>query len=180
MRVMLEDDDNSTDTEIVAKATHGYRAAVDPVDDAYAGDVRRARSKRDNRQHKPRRTRTAFTRQLGPYSRFHAIAEIDQRTKEAQLMCRVRDELTAHVGGRPSAVERLLIERATMLSLRVAQIDIKIMAGEVLTLHDNQHALSWNNALRRTLSELGLEPRNQQVVKEADLGDWVQSKSQVA
>jgi hypothetical protein len=177
-RVLIENE--PADAEVATKATNGYRATVEPAADNGVEDIRRACSKRDNRQHKPRRTRTAFTRRLGPYSRFHAIAEIDQRTKEAQLMRRVRDELTAHVGGRPSAVERLLIERATMLSLRVAQIDIKIMAGEVLTLHDNQHALSWNNALRRTLSELGLEPRNQPVVKEADLGDWVQSKSRVA
>jgi hypothetical protein len=73
-------------------------------------------------------------------------------------MRRVRAELTAHVGGNPNAVQRALIERAVILSLRVAQIDAKIIAGEALTLHDSNFALAWNNALRRTLAALGLEP----------------------
>jgi hypothetical protein len=73
-------------------------------------------------------------------------------------MRRVRAELTAHVGGNPSAVQRALIERAVILSLRVAQIDAKILSGDGLTLHDSNFALAWNNALRRTLAALGVEP----------------------
>jgi hypothetical protein len=92
------------------------------------------------------------------HSRPSAFAKLDGRTKEAALMRRVRAELTAHVGGNPNAVQRALIERAVILSLRVAQIDARIVAGETLTLHDNNFALAWNNALRRTMAAIGLEP----------------------
>jgi hypothetical protein len=91
---------------------------------------------------------------IGPYSRPVTLAKLDGRTKEAALMRRVRAELTAHCGS-PSATQRALIERAVILSLRVAQIDAKILAGEALTLHDSNFALAWNNALRRTLIALG-------------------------
>jgi hypothetical protein len=161
-RVLLETSLDDADSAV--QASNGY--------DADANDVRRNKSKRDNNRHKPRRRRTEYSPRIGPYSRLPAIVEIDQRTKEAQLMRRVRDELTAHVGGNPSATERILIERAVMLSLRCAQLDIKIMSGEVLTQHDNSHALAWNNGLRRCLVDLGLQARAP-MSRETDLSDWV-------
>jgi hypothetical protein len=95
---------------------------------------------------------------IGTYSRKFGLVKLDGRTKESQLMRRVRDELTRHVGGNPSVTQRLLIDRAVIFSLRVSQIDRKILAGEPLTLHDTNHAIAWNNALRRTLVALGVEP----------------------
>lgn len=112
-------------------------------------------------------------RRIGSYSALQVIANLDPQTPEAQLMRRVRAELTEHVGGHPSVTERMLIERATMLSLRVAQIDAKILSDEVLTLHDNQHALAWINALRRTLVDLGLAARTPGTSVTASLSDWV-------
>jgi hypothetical protein len=165
-RVLL--DDLEDDTEIGVQPTNGYRTIIAE----HTLDPRSAASKRANHKHKPRRNRTAFTRRIGPYSRPAAIVELDGRTKEALLMARVRDELTAHVGGNPTAVERILIERAVMLSLRCAQLDIKIMSGEVLTQHDNSHALAWNNGLRRCLVDLGLKARAP-MSRETDLSDWV-------
>jgi hypothetical protein len=97
-------------------------------------------------------------RRIRLYSRPTTLAKIDERTREAALMRKVRDDLTRHVGGRPSVTQRLLIERAAVLALRVAQIDEKIVCGEMLTGHDNDHGLAWINALRRTLQALGLEP----------------------
>src|SRR5205823_2217501 len=94
--------------------------------------------------------------QVGPYSRPHMLAKLDGRTREAALLRSVREELTAYVGGRPNPLQRALIERAAVLSLRVAQIDAKILGGEELGRHDNNQALAWNNALRRTLVELGV------------------------
>ena len=73
-------------------------------------------------------------------------------------MRRVRAELTAHCAGKPSAVQRALIERAVILSLRVEQLDAKIVAGEALTIHNSNYALAWNNALRRTLAALEVKP----------------------
>jgi hypothetical protein len=96
-------------------------------------------------------------RQIGAYSRFATLWKLDGRTKEAMFMRRVREELLAHVGGKPSVTQKLLIERATILALKVAQIDLRILGGEPLTLHDNQHALAWFNSYRRCLVSLGIE-----------------------
>lgn len=74
----------------------------------------------------------------------------------------VRADLTAHVGGNPTAVQRALIERAAILTLRVKQLDAKIIAGEALTLHDSNFLIAWNNALRRTLVALGVEATSTQ------------------
>jgi hypothetical protein len=39
------------------------------------------------------------------------LAKIDGRTKESRLMAAARAELTRHVGGSPSSVQKALIER---------------------------------------------------------------------
>jgi hypothetical protein len=96
-------------------------------------------------------------RDIGAYCRPLTLAKLDGRTREAGLMRRVRAELTAHCGGAPSFPQRALIERAAVLALRIAQIEAKMLAGEVLTLHDNNHAIAWHNAYRRTLAAIGLD-----------------------
>jgi hypothetical protein len=101
--------------------------------------------------------RTTPTSAIGPYSRPLALAKLDGRTREAALMRRVRAELTAHVGGAPTFPERVLIDRAAILALRIAQIDAKIVAGGDLTTHDNNHAIAWHNAYRRTIEALGIK-----------------------
>jgi hypothetical protein len=108
-------------------------------------------------------------RQVGAYSRAGTLWKLDGRTKEAMLMRRVRAELTDHVGGNPTVTQKLLIERAAILSLKVAQIDLRILAGEVMTQHDNQHALAWINALRRTCVALGIEPAADKPLTLSDL-----------
>lgn len=103
----------------------------------------------DETRRKPKRNR------ISPYS---PLASLDGRSKEAQLLRKIRTELIAHVGGNPSAVERALIERAAILSLRLAQLDAKIAAGTAFGRHDNDHYLAWSNGLGRTLARLGLKP----------------------
>jgi hypothetical protein len=97
-------------------------------------------------------------RKIGMYSKPSVLARVDGRTKEAVLMARVRDGLTAHVGGDPTFTQQILIHQAAVLALRVAQIECQLMAGEVLTQHDNTHAIAWANCLRRTAAALGIEP----------------------
>ena len=71
-------------------------------------------------------------------------------------MAGVRADLTEHVGGRPSATQRMLIERAAWLTIHVAQLDAKGV-GPGLTEHDHRQYLAWSNTLTRTLRTLGLE-----------------------
>jgi hypothetical protein len=57
---------------------------------------------------------------LGVYSCNTSLVEVDKRSREYRLMRQVRKDLTAHIGGSPNAAQRMLIERAVILSLRVA------------------------------------------------------------
>jgi hypothetical protein len=93
-------------------------------------------------------------------------------------MRRVRADLTAHCGGRPNAVQRALIERAVILSLRVAQFDARIIEGEPLGLRDSNYALAWNNALRRTVAALGVE--RAAADKPPTLNDYFRSRGEAA
>jgi hypothetical protein len=72
-------------------------------------------------------------------------------------MARVRRDLTAQIGGEPTAIQRLLIQRAAMLTLRLAKLDDKIV-GETgnLTLHDTNFVIAWQNALTRVLVALDI------------------------
>lgn len=90
-----------------------------------------------------------------PYSRPAALAQMDGRSRKAQLLARVRRELTEHCGGQPSAVQRAIIERVAWLTLHVAQLDAKAAAGGGLTQHDSNSYLAWSNSLDRALRGLG-------------------------
>jgi len=71
-------------------------------------------------------------------------------------MPKLRQELVGHVGGKPSVVERALIERAVQLSLQIELMQEKFDRQTKHTDHDHYHYLSWSNALARTLGKLGL------------------------
>lgn len=94
-------------------------------------------------------------KRLGPYSRAPALSTIDMRSKEGRVLRNVRGELTAHVGS-PSATQRILIERAAVLSLQIAMLDAKHANGG-LTPHDQREYLAWTNALTRLMRQLGLK-----------------------
>ncbi len=96
-------------------------------------------------------------RQLGPHSRPNVLAKLDGRRREARLMQSVRDELTQHVGGKPTAPQRALIERAAWLSLHCALMDAKLLEGEgPLSERDSREYLAWSNSLTRCLRSLGM------------------------
>lgn len=67
-----------------------------------------------------------------------------------------RDELIAHVGGRPNVVQRRLIENAAWLSLKLELLNERMLNGEIFKPRDHNHYLAWANALRRTLVQLGV------------------------
>jgi hypothetical protein len=95
---------------------------------------------------------------LGPYSEQLIIGHIDGRTKEARLCRSLRKALIEQLGGadRLTPTQRVLIERAVMLTLRVSVLDQRLVDG-TLTGYDNATFIAWSNALRRTLVALGLE-----------------------
>ncbi len=70
-------------------------------------------------------------------------------------MQQMRTELAAHVG-QPSAVQRMLIERAATLSLQLEVLDRRMFEGGLLNEHDTRIYLAWSNSLTRTLKALGV------------------------
>lgn len=82
---------------------------------------------------------------------------MDQRTREARIMAKVRADLGVHVGGTPSATQSALIERAAWLTLHVAMLDAKMTAPGSMTEHDSRTYLAWSASLVRTLRTLGLK-----------------------
>ena len=102
-------------------------------------------------------TRVAATQRIRPPYRPVALAKLDQRTKEARLMRETRAALVAHVGGKPSAVQSAMIERACQLTLRIVAMDRKFAETGEQTDHDSRTYLAWSNSLTRTLRQLGLK-----------------------
>jgi hypothetical protein len=81
----------------------------------------------------------------------------DGRSREGQLIRAVRDELMAHVGGKPSTVQRMLIERAVMLTVHIGRLDARALEKGSMSPHATREYLAWCNVLRRTLATLGLK-----------------------
>ena len=98
---------------------------------------------------------------IGPYSRPESLANISGRTREGRIVRGVRAELTAHLGGRPSATQRVLIERAAMLTLRIALMDARATRGG-MSERDGREYLAWTNTLTRLMRQLGLKGVAQQ------------------
>jgi len=64
-------------------------------------------------------------RKVRVYSTPAMLQNLDQRTREARLMRETEAALIAHVGGKPSATQKVLIERAVRLTLQLAMMDAK-------------------------------------------------------
>ena len=92
---------------------------------------------------------------IGPYSRANAMAHLDGRTRAARLAKKTRADLTAHVGGKPNAVQAVTIERVCQLTIRIGAMDDKFARTGEQTEHDSRTYLAWSNSLRLLLAELG-------------------------
>jgi hypothetical protein len=89
-------------------------------------------------------------------------------------MDQVRTDLTRHLGGSLSPVQRALVERAAMLTLHVALFDAHALAGGKMSLQDSQKYLAYSNSLSRLLRHLGLKAATARGVS---LGEYLQTKS---
>jgi hypothetical protein len=98
---------------------------------------------------------TSSTPGIRPYSHSGTLAKLDQRTKEARLLRETLAELLAHVGGRPSAIQRALIEQLVQIRLRLAVMDRRFAETGAQTDHDSRTYLAWANSYARLLRQLG-------------------------
>jgi hypothetical protein len=81
---------------------------------------------------------------------------LDGRRREAKLMAQLVADLTLHVGGAPSAVQRALIHRAAALHLRLSLMDAQTEPGGGMSEKNAREYLCWSNAYARLLCQLGM------------------------
>ena len=94
---------------------------------------------------------------VGPYSSCATLRKLDKRTKEARLLQSLRAELCAHVGGKPNIAQRILIDQAAELRLRIALMEAEGTDPGEMTERRQVQFLAWTGALTRLLKDLGLQ-----------------------
>jgi hypothetical protein len=104
-----------------------------------------------------RKRTTAERQRKDTYSRPVRAARITTRTIEGRLIRDVRADLIKHVGGKPSATQRVLIERAVMLTVQLGRMDAKALSEGAMSGHATAEYLAWSNTLTRTMKALGLK-----------------------
>jgi hypothetical protein len=96
----------------------------------------------------------------GPYSRVlrkFALGGVNGSSREGRFLRDLEAQLVAHIGGKPSAAERLLIGRLARVALRLELFDIKIESGKDMTVFDAKIYGALHNSFRLMLRELGLK-----------------------
>ena len=88
-------------------------------------------------------------------------------------MKEIRQELTQHLGGSPSATQRLMIDRVAMMMLRMELMDREAMNGTPMADHDQRAYLGWANSVSRMLRHLGLKGADG---KAPTLSDYLQNR----
>jgi hypothetical protein len=85
------------------------------------------------------------------------LIRTDQRTREMRLWKRMRAEFTKQLGD-PTAVEKVLVDRAATLAVYLAVADREaIEDGGEMSEYARKAYLAYNNSLVRTLKALGLK-----------------------
>jgi hypothetical protein len=93
-----------------------------------------------------------------PSEKRNQILNVDLRTVIGRQSARLRDDLIAHCGGKPNAVQCALIQRALQLSIRISAMDDQWASdGGSMSHHSGGVYLAWSNAYARTLISLGIK-----------------------
>src|SRR4249920_2497374 len=114
-------------------------------------------------------------RKIGPHSRPDKLAIVDGRLAEGKLMARVRAELTQHLGGKPSATQKILIDRAAALSLRIHLMDRESARSREMSERNGRQYLAWHNSLTRLLRQIGMTPASARPLTPDEALRWAQT-----
>jgi hypothetical protein len=94
----------------------------------------------------------------GDDGRGHSlIMRMNWDTPEGRLLIATVADLTAHVGGHPNRIEKMLIERASRLNLFIELMDRQALEDGTMSERNSRQYLAWVNALRLCLRELGIK-----------------------
>lgn len=109
---------------------------------------------------------------IGPYSRVvqrGVIADtLDGRSREGRLARHMEAELIRHIGGNPSFVQKLLIERLVKVRLRLDAFEEKFAAGNWTDLDSRTYG-ALLTAFRLTAREIGVKPAAEKAPSLAEL-----------
>jgi hypothetical protein len=106
----------------------------------------------------PSRRATPTKRGSDPISRPARLwSGTDGNAPEARFIRQLRADLIRHIGGQPSATQRIAVERATMLAFHLAKIDAAALAAGEMSDHGRKQYLAWDGSLRRALQALGMK-----------------------
>ena len=97
------------------------------------------------------------THRLGAYSQGKALINVDRRTREGKFATAVESELLAHLGGAPTAPQRLIVQLASMKALRIALLTDVVLSADAINERDDRQLVAWMNSLRLDLVTLGIE-----------------------
>lgn len=109
---------------------------------------------------------------LGGTSRDAVLAGLDPRSPEGRFLARTKRELVAHLGGKPTATQVLMIEAAARLRLRLWLLDAKAFASGGDVSDTDTKRYSWHaGSLLRVLRDLGLAEAAKPVAPRRSLAD---------
>ena len=104
---------------------------------------------------------------FGPYSK--RLRRLDGRTREGQREREVIAELTAHLGGKPTTPQLILVQRVAKLLVVIELLERRLIEkGEVSDFAGRQY-LAWVNTLRLLLQLIGIERSEQAPARLAEV-----------
>jgi hypothetical protein len=95
---------------------------------------------------------------IGATSRRDRLRKVDGRTRIGRRLRQIERDLSAHVGGQPSATQKILIDRLAADIVRRELYEAEIASGADLSAHDGRVLHALQNSIRLGLRELGLRP----------------------
>jgi hypothetical protein len=96
------------------------------------------------------------------FSRATAVRDADGRTREAKIIKQTIDDLVEHVGGRPTAPQKLLIDASVILVLRLRVALDRYATGDGDCESLDRHVVALQNGLRQNLLAIGLQRPTEQ------------------
>jgi hypothetical protein len=97
------------------------------------------------------------------FSRATAVRDADGRTREARIIKQTVADLVEHLGGRPTAPQKLLIDASAILVLRLRVALDRYATGNGDCESLDRHVVALQNGLRANLVSLGLQRPQEQV-----------------
>ena len=100
----------------------------------------------------------------GPFSRRVLATIVSGNSADGYFVRAYVRELTEHIGGKPTIVQRRLIERAAMLALHLLKFDQRAHRVGELSDRSMRDYLAAHNSLTRTLQAIGVQASNESAV----------------